>query len=146
MVTFVTMLLLLAASVVSSLFPMVNAEALIVGSVLTAPRESALLISVVVTLGQVAGKCVLYGCGARIGSLTSLARSERAKSLAERLRNRRTLMIWTLSASAFVGIPPLYVMSVACGIVGLPMRAFVPTLLAGRFLRFYGLALVFGLF
>ena len=138
----VMLLSLLAASVLSSLVPVVNAEALALGSALVAPAEMGLLIAVVITVGQVAGKLVLYRGGRGLGGSTAFRGSRRAAEMVERLASRPRLLRWTLFASASTGLPPLYVMSVAAGTMRLPIRTFLALCLAGRFIRFYVLVLI----
>jgi membrane protein YqaA with SNARE-associated domain len=120
----------------------VNAEALVVAGSLTASPAIALAVTLVVTLGQVAGKIVLYQGGRGIGTSKAAASSPRALRLAERLQSRRGLLGLTFFASASVGLPPLYLMAVVAGIARLPVGAFVGLCFAGRFLRFQSLALI----
>lgn len=138
----VMLLSLFAASVLSGLVPVVNAEALALGSALLAPAELGLVIAIVVTVGQVAGKLVLYRGGRGLGGSTTLRRSRWATEMMARLASRPRLFRWTLFASASTGLPPLYGMSVAAGTLRLPIREFLALCLVGRFLRFYVLVLI----
>lgn len=136
---------LLGASVVSSLVPVVNAEALLLASVLAAPAW-ALPIVAVVAVGQVAGKIVLYGGGSGLRRAPGASPDGRIQRLSDRLAARPGALRVTLLISAVVGLPPLYAMAVVSGVARLPMRDFVLLCLAGRFVRFYSLALVPELF
>ncbi len=136
------LLSLFAASVVSSLIPLVNAEALVVGAVLAAPPAFTLIIAMVVTAGQVAGKVVLFRGGAGLTASKMVGESERAKSMARRLEARPGALRATLFASAAVGLPPLYLMAVVAGAARLPIWSFTALCLTGRFMRFYAIALV----
>jgi membrane protein YqaA with SNARE-associated domain len=142
MTTVLMLFSLLAASVVSSLVPAVNAEALVVASVLAAPPALTLLIVVVVTAGQVLGKVVLYRGGLGITRVSTAKKSRRARGLVERLRARPGELRLMLLASASVGLPPLYLMAVVAGAAGLPLGSFAVLCVVGRFARFYALALV----
>jgi membrane protein YqaA with SNARE-associated domain len=146
MTTFLMLLTIFAASVVSSLLPIVNAEALLLGSVLAAPPALTLLIVTAVAVGQVIGKVVLYRSGKGIGKARSAQKEGRTRALVERLSARPGALRTTLLTSAVVGLPPLYAMAVVSGVAGLPAKSFVGICLAGRFVRFYALALLPELF
>ena len=146
MTTLLLLLSLFAASVVSSLVPVVNAEALLIGSVLAAPPALTLLIVSVVAIGSVVGKIVLYRGGRSLGASKRVEGAGRTRALVERLEARPVALRATLLASAAVGLPPLYAMAVVSGVVRLPVRSFIALCLTGRFARFYALALVPGLF
>ena len=136
---------LLGASVVSSLVPIVNAEALLLGSVIAAPPELALVIVSVVAFGQVAGKLVLYAGGAGLDSAARKRRADgRVARLTQKLGDRPMMLRATLLGSSYAGLPPLYAMALVCGAVRMPRGSFVGLCLAGRFGRFYTLALVPG--
>jgi len=136
------LLSLLAASVVSSLVPVVNAEALALGSALVAAPGAGLVIAVVVTVGQVAGKLVLYRGGRGLGGSATVRDSTRATAMVGRFASRPGLLRWTFFASACAGLPPLYLMAVVAGALRLPVRTFLALCLTGRFLRFYLIVLI----
>ena len=142
MTTLVMLFSLFAASVLGSLVPVVNTEALVVGAVLVAAPALTLLIVVVVTAGQVVGKVVLYRGGMGLMPAGDDEKSGRARKLIERLRYRPRELRLMLFASALVGLPPLYLMAVVAGAARLPLWSFAAVCVAGRFVRFYALALV----
>ena len=119
----------------SGLVPAVNAEALLVGSILAAPPEMTLVIVLIVTVGQVAAKLLLYGGGVGIAGSKAFEKTARAKKLAESLGDRPIALGGAFFASATVGLPPLYVMAVAAGVARLPLLVFVVLCFVGRFLR-----------
>ena len=141
MTTTLLLLTLFAASVVSSLVPLVNAEALVVGSVLAAPPAFALAIAAVVTAGQVAGKVVLFLGGTGLMKSRRAKESPKARALALRMEGRPRALRMTLFASASLGLPPLYLMAIVAGAARLPMPTFATLCVTGRFARFYALAL-----
>ena len=141
MTTTLLLLTLFVAAVVSSLVPLVNAEALVVGSVLAAPPAFALVIAAVVTAGQVAGKVVLFMGGTGLMQTRRAAESPRARALARRMEGRPGAMRVTVFASATLGLPPLYLMAIVAGAARLPMPTFATLCVTGRFMRFYMLAL-----
>ena len=80
---------LLGTSVVSGLVPAVNAEAILVGSLLAAPPESALTIVLIVTVGQVAAKLLLYGGGVGLAGSKAAEKSERARKIVKLLKDSK---------------------------------------------------------
>jgi membrane protein YqaA with SNARE-associated domain len=64
------------------------------------------------------------------------------RRLVHRLEGRPVLLNSTLLASSYGGLPPLYAMALVCGAVRMHRAAFATVCLAGRFGRFYTLALV----
>ncbi len=132
---------LLAGAVVSSLVPLLNAEAIVLATALTVPAELALFIVLAVTLGQVTGKVVLYCSGKGIGNLATSGKSQRAFAMARRLRGKQGRLRLAFFASASVGLPPLYIMAPVAGIARMPMPTFLSLCFLGRFIRFYALFL-----
>ena len=142
MATTLMLVALLGGALLSSLVPVINAEALVLAGALTASPALGLTVTLVVTVGQVAGKVVLYRGGRGIGDSRATESSERAIRLARHLRSRQGLLHLVFFASASVGLPPLYLMAVVAGIARLPLRTFVVLCFAGRFIRFQSLALI----
>lgn len=89
MTTLLVLVSLFGGAVVSSLVPLVNAEAIVLATALTVPPELALLVALAVALGQVTGKVVLYYGGKGIGRLATSGKSPRALAMARRLRGNR---------------------------------------------------------
>jgi membrane protein YqaA with SNARE-associated domain len=146
MTTLTLLFSLFAASVVSSLVPVVNAEALVLGAVLAAPPALTLAIVVMATAGQVLGKVILYQGGMGLAASKRAEKSPRARELTERLAGRPGMLRLALFASATTGLPPLYVMAVVSGATRLPLGIFALLCTSGRVIRFYALALVPALF
>jgi len=140
--TLLMLLSLFAAAVVSGLVPVVNAEALLLASVIAAPPAFTLLIVTVVVVGQVVAKIALYRGALGLADSKTAKSSDRARVLVERLRSRPNALRATLFASASLGLPPLYVMTLVAGAARLPLGVFVVLCTTGRFARFYALALV----
>ena len=145
MTTLLVLVSLFGGAVVSSLVPLVNAEAIVLATALTVPPELALLVALAVALGQVTGKVVLYYSGKGIGRLATSGESPRAVAMARRLRGKQGRLRLTFFASASVGLPPLYIMASVAGLARMPMPTFLSLCFIGRFIRFYALFLVPGL-
>jgi len=104
-------------------------------------------------LGQTAGKLLLFesarrGAGRLAGTRTRRHRSSQAAARAgrwaaamRRWLSRRRTGLPTVLVSAALGVPPLAVVSLAAGAMGLRRREFAVACCAGRVLRFAVLAL-----
>jgi membrane protein YqaA with SNARE-associated domain len=133
-------------AIVSGVVPVVNAELYLIAAVLATGRMyEAVLLALVVAIGQMVGKAVLYRAARGaidLGEKLSPKRAkqiERARSLVERHGSRPLSLIF-VSASA--GIPPFYVVSLAAGMLAVRFRSFVLVGLAGRAVRFGVIAIV----
>jgi len=105
---------------------------------LTALSRPALLVPVVAlaTVSQMSAKAVLF-----LSSQKAQARlSDRKRRALERVRRhldgRRRLQILTVLVSALAGLPPLYLVTVACGALNLRLRDYLIAGTVGRAIRF----------
>lgn len=131
--------------IISALVPVVNAELVLLGAVAYAPREMALPLAGAATLGQILGKVVMYYVGRGALRLPG-ERVRRVMAKAEaRLSERQGMENAIYCASAFLGIPPYYLVAVTSGMVHYPLPRFVLFGLIGRFARFAALVSVPGL-
>jgi membrane protein YqaA with SNARE-associated domain len=131
----------LSGALVSSLVPFVNAELLLLGLALAAPG-SAPLLAVVVAVGQMAGTSALFLGGRRLSHETLVSRLDRWRLRDRSGRSGAPLV----GLSAFTGLPPFYLLSVAAPALGIRFPTFLVMGLAGRLLRFGALVLLPDLF
>ncbi len=124
----------LSGALVSSLVPMVNAELVLLGLALTTPAAAPLHV-VVMAAGQMVGKCALFLTGGRLTRSALASRLDRWR-LHERTGRAGAPLI---GISAFAGLPPFDLMSVAAPALGVRFRTFLVVGLAGRLLRFAAL-------
>ena len=106
---------------------------------------SAAAIVCLVTAGQTTAKLVLYlvGKGAlNIKWVKKGAASKAAGAFAKRPGSGLSVV----AASAVIGFPPLYAVSLVAGTLRLPLVAFTLIIFAGRLVRFSAVYLVPGLF
>lgn len=145
--------------VVSAVVPVVNAEAYVVGSQVTAVA-GAVPIAVGVGIGQMFGKLILF-LSVRQGKELSFVRHRRAEArrapvgetrarfraavarLLELVGQKRWGVPIVLLA-AVVGLPPLYAVALLAGATTMRVRWFAATVLVGRVTRFVLLALGIG--
>ncbi|WP_405425813.1 VTT domain-containing protein [Micromonospora sp. NBC_00617] len=130
----------------SALVPVVNAEAYVV---VAGHRGGPVVVAVLaLALGQTAGKLLLFESarrgtgrlarrlGRHSGSGRTAARAARWTGPIRRWLSRRRTAVPTVLVSAAVGVPPLAVVSVAAGTVGLRRWEFAVACLVGRVIRF----------
>ena len=135
---------------VSALLPVVNAEAFQAGSSLLQPPVLIAACTAALAVGQTGGKVVIFTTSRRGASRWRSAhagRTSRAPALLGRVNAR--LLQWlshplggpaAVAVSATVGVPPLALVSATAGASAIRCRAFVLACLAGRLVRFAGLA------
>jgi membrane protein YqaA with SNARE-associated domain len=122
----------------SAVIPIVNAELyLLAASALVGPHLTPFMI-VGAALGQMAGKSLLYYAGSGALNLPS----ERLRRMVEGVQNRYrdgaaapALGGTVLFASASVGLPPFYVVTIASGIFRIPFVHFFVVGLLGMLVR-----------
>ena len=151
----VALLTSIGFGVVSAVLPVVNAEAYVIGSQVTAVA-GPVLIAVGVGIGQTFGKLLLF-LGVRRGKEFRFIRHRREEARARpvgpaRARFRvimaRLLDLvgqerWGLPIvllAAIVGIPPLYAVALLAGATTMRALSFALTVLVGRITRFVLLA------
>ena len=145
--------------VVSAVVPVINAEAYVVGSQMTAVA-GAVPIAVGVGIGQMAGKLILF-LTVRQGRELSFVRHRRAEARrapVSRTRARfRTEVARLLDLvgqkrwgvpivllAAVVGLPPLYAVALLAGATRMRIPWFAAAVLVGRVFRFVLLAVGMG--
>ena len=127
----------LAMGVASGLVPVLNTEAYLLAVAALAPRQALPAAVVCVTAGQMAAKALLYrvGSGAASGRLLR-GRAEALARLEQRLAGARASAALVVFASAVVGVPPFYLVSVAAGSLRYSLARFLLVGAGGRLLRF----------
>ena len=123
------------ASFLSGVLPLVSIEAYLLGVAALAPGCPPLLVVAVAALGQMSAKLLLY-LGGRGVLRIPLRGRERVAAAAARLGRSPTSPPLIVFGSAFSGLPPFYVVSVAAGFLRFRVATFLVAGLAGRFLRF----------
>ncbi|MBA8795212.1 membrane protein YqaA with SNARE-associated domain [Friedmanniella endophytica] len=146
--------------VVSAVFPVINAEAYVLGSQVTAVAGTV-PIAVGVAMGQTVGKLLLF-YGVRRGKDFPFVRRHRARSHGRpvggfrrgvRRLGRRLLRLvgskrWGLPitfVAAVIGLPPLYAVALLAGATRMRPQWFALAVLLGRTLRFVLVALGLGI-
>ncbi len=130
-------------SIVSALIPWVNGEALLLSLALCAPTRFALAgLVVLASLGQMAGKCILYWGGRKSLSLRKGRAAELSASWKKRLAASPAQASAVVFVSSAVGIPPFYLITLLAGALHLRFGRFIGIGLCGRVVRFGLLVLI----
>jgi membrane protein YqaA with SNARE-associated domain len=135
-----------AVGAVSGLVPLLNTEAFVMGLALVHPRGRLAPAVVSITLGQLLAKLLLYQVGRGSLSLPGLRHGRgRMAEMRARLEERRSCVAAVVFASATLGLPPFYLVSMAAGSLRWPLARFLLVGGAGRLARFTVIAAVPGL-
>lgn len=131
-----------AVCLAGSIIPLINTEIYLVSAVALSPPTYMAPLVVTATLGQMAGKVAMFYGGRGILRI----RQDRVRNGVATLRERLEGRAWTarvlLFSSATVGLPPLYLMSIACGTIGMSIATFLVLGTAGRLIHFAFVALL----
>jgi membrane protein YqaA with SNARE-associated domain len=128
--------------IASGIVPFVNAEVYVVALGSMAPRPLLPLLLVIATLSHMLGKALLYWAGHAAERLPEGRFTRRLAAARAKFDERTTLGGALVFVSAAVGLPPFYVLTVACGVLGYSFRWFFVLGFAGRLLRFGALILM----
>jgi len=131
---------LLVGTAISGIFPLVNAELLVVAAAAAVPGFGVPLVIAVSTIGQMSTKTLLFVLARWApAKLPERARARVAKA-SEAASERGGAAGSMVFVSATLGFPPFYGVSLACGALHMPMLPFVLCGTAGRAARFGVLA------
>ena len=125
-----------AVCFVSGFVPLVNSEAYLLSVSAISSPASALPLTLAATLGQMTAKTLLYCSGRGLMRLPAGRYRARVDSTRARLDSNRGRAGAFMFVSAFAGLPPFYVVSLAAGALRLRFSHFLAAGVSGRFLRF----------
>jgi membrane protein YqaA with SNARE-associated domain len=131
-----------AYACLSGAIPVLNCEVFLLVLAMKAPREMLFPLIVTTTVGQMVAKSALYWAGRGVLRLPGGARVENIlASLGCKVGTgwRAAALVF---ASAVIGIPPFYAMSVACGAMRWSFASFLLFGSLGRLVRFSFVLLV----
>jgi pimeloyl-ACP methyl ester carboxylesterase len=131
---------------IGGLLPVLPIEPVLIGIALSMPGWLAAPAIALATVSQMATKLVLLRGSARVARRLSEKKRALVRRVADRLATNRWTQRGTVLASAAIGMPPLYVTTVACGVLGVRIRDYLWAGAAGRALRFSALVLIPRLF
>lgn len=124
------------AAVVSAVVPAVNAEVVLIAASAALPLRYAWVLIMAATLGQMVGKIGMFYGGRGVKFLQRGRLRAKVDELGELMRRRNGATGWFVLTSAAAGLPPFYMVSVASGLIGVPVTQFAVLGTLGRFIRF----------
>ncbi|MBP1768228.1 MAG: putative rane protein [Candidatus Aminicenantes bacterium] len=122
--------------VVSGLVPVVNLEVFLVWIAALTPSSQGLAITGLATAGQMTAKTLMYLASAGILKISVRNPGKKLQAVQMKMARWQHRLGLFMFSSAFLGVPPFYVVSIASGICRVPFAVFVIWGFAGRFLRF----------
>jgi membrane protein YqaA with SNARE-associated domain len=124
---------------IGGLVPIVNTEVFLVGLIaLGAVKSPSSLPAIVLlaSLGQMVAKVILYYAGLGMFELPRGRHKEKIDAARARLERWRQKPNLVLAVSSTVGLPPLYLVSLAAGALKMRLRTFLAIGMAGRIVHF----------
>lgn len=112
------------SSVISGLVPLVNGEVVVAGAALAATPDARLPLLAACAAGQMLAKTCLYGL-ARWSPERLPRRARQSLARARQVRLSRRSAALVVLASACIGLPPFYVVTLAAGALRIPPALFV---------------------
>jgi membrane protein YqaA with SNARE-associated domain len=128
---------------ISSAVPIVSAEVFLATYVAYAGGLGlAIVLALLVSVGQIVMKVPMYEAArgaTRLAHPAPNGRLARAKARIERWKDKPFALTFV---SAATGVPPFYFLALVAGILEMRFRTFLGVGLAGRVVRFVGIALI----
>jgi membrane protein YqaA with SNARE-associated domain len=121
---------------VSAFVPVVNIELVLIGASAALPQAQAVPLAVAATLGQMAGKSVMFYGGRGVKFLQRGRMKQKIDEAGDVMRRANNAVGAFLFASASTGLPPFYLVSIASGVSGVSFLQFALFGTLGRFTRF----------
>jgi membrane protein YqaA with SNARE-associated domain len=127
------------ACALSGFVPLVNGEAVVVSAAVLVGRTHAALLVIACACGQMLSKVGLYGL-ARWSPSRLPPRARRLLVRAEKLPHVQGHAAVILLASAGIGVPPFYLVTLAAGAIRVRLELFAALGLTGTLVRYALLA------
>ena len=128
--------------IAGAIVPFINTEIYLLSVSALSPRTYVGPLVLAAAFGQMVGKVLMFYGGRGVLRI----RHERVRRPVERLRAKLESRPWfskaVLLSSATLGLPPLYVMSIACGTIGMSVLSFFVIGSVGRLIHFAVVALI----
>lgn len=135
--------LLFAATIalfgVFALLPVMATEPLLLGLSAMVPAPMVIPVTLLATATHMAAKTIVYLGSRRAGGAVPHRRQTLVAKACARLAGRRSLQVGTVFLSAITGLPPFYAVTMAWGVMRLPLLDFLVAGFVGRAIRFSAL-------
>ena len=138
-----TLLASFGLAVASAVVPWINGELVLLAFATRAASLAEIVrLVLAVTAGQVAGKSVLYWLARRARTLPPPKLAATIARWGERNERHPVAALATMFVSATVGVPPLYLTTLAAGALMVEFGSFLSVITCGRLLHFGAIAFV----
>ena len=124
-----------AVCVLGGVIPWVNSEVAVAGATLLVSPSALPVLVVVCAVAQMSAKTALYGL-TRWAPHKLPARFRTILERAEKYRDRRGLLGLAIFSGAFIALPPFYLVTLASGLLRVPLPLFFVVGVAGTALRY----------
>lgn len=131
-----------AVCIAGSIVPLINTEIYLVSAVALSPVSYVVPLVIAASLGQMVGKVVMYYAGRGVLRLPSERVRTKMVAMQARIQARPREGAVVLFTSATVGLPPLYVVSIACGAARMNLVSFFVIGTVGRLIHFAAVAAI----
>lgn len=135
---FTTVLVCVAGAII----PFVNTEIYLVSVAAMSPPAFIPPLVVAATIGQMVGKVAMFYAGRGVVRLPNERVKQGVTAMRARLEKRPRTSGWVLFSSSLIGVPPLYVMAIACGTIGMGIVPFILIGTVGRLIHFAVVAMI----
>jgi membrane protein YqaA with SNARE-associated domain len=123
-------------ALLSAVIPLINIEIYLLGASALAPRAMVIPLIVAGTLGQVIGKIALYYAGTGALKLPGKRLQAALQRMNTQMQERPNMGGALVFASATLGLPPYYLVTLAAGAAKMNLPMFLLVSLVGRLIRF----------
>lgn len=131
-----------AVCIAGSIVPLINTEIYLVSAVALSPPAYVVPLVIAASVGQMVGKVVMYYAGRGVLKLPSERVRTRMVAMQARIQARPRAGAAVLLTSATVGLPPLYVVAIACGAARMNLASFIVLGTVGRLIHFTAVAAI----
>lgn len=128
--------------IASGLIPLINGELVLIGFILKAPVQSVAMTGGLVLaagMGQMIAKIVMYYVGKGAFKLSKKKEGKFTKAIKKyqhKMEENASAPSMLLFVSAFIGLPPFYVISILAGTFNIPFMRFFLLGSVGRIMHF----------
>ena len=127
------------ACLAGGFLPWINSEVVVVGAAVLTPAEGLPVLVLACTAAQMLAKCSLYAI-TRWAPDKLPQRAQKLLAKVEKFRERRKTLALTVVLSSLVGLPPFYLVTLACGTLRVPFALFGIGGFTGTAIRYGALA------
>ncbi len=138
----IILLVVVLVAVAGSLLPISPMSPVLVGIALFAGPSLLVPVVLVAAASEVMAKSLIYAAGGQADRVLSPKKRAAMDRVRVYLTGKRSFRLAAIFGSALSGFPPFYVVTVACGVLRLPLRDYLVAGVIGRSGRYAALVLL----